>query len=684
MNADSLNIFFKNDLLHNILRYSDDFGACATHVTSQLREMVAVRLVALFERRPDGSFVMAGISPERRGSIFERDEALELIKLAALAPTPLWIRPGEGELGLSLAALGQGDSFVIPLHSHDEVQGVLLLLDMMETRGAAALLEAFHSISGLLALIMRNSFLYRHLEERVAERTRELLESSQFNRQIIESVNEGIIVHGPDLRYQVWNPFMERHSGLKAADVIGRHPREVFPDFSTEGLLERLKASLKGEIPEPKEIPLTAGGQTRWILDTCAPLLSVDGRIMGVITTVQDITERKKAEAERERLTEQLVAAQKLESVGRLAGGVAHDFNNMLSVILGHVELAQDGIEAGRPHQEDLEEIRKAAQRSADLTKQLLAFARKQTVAPVVLDLNEKITGMVKMLERLIGEDVDLLWLPGSKLWPVRMDPSQIDQVLTNLCVNARDAIPGVGRVTIESANLVIDDAHCGCQEGCLPGEYVRISVRDSGSGIAKAVLPHLFEPFFTTKAQGKGTGLGLATVFGIVKQNKGFIQVDSELGAGSTFSVYLPRHVSLEPQVLKETEKGKPSGGHGTILLVEDEPAILKMVTLMLEHLGYHVLRAGTALEALRTVEGYGEVIHLLMTDVVMPQMNGRDLFLALRTRRPDLRCLFMSGYTADVIAHHGVLDEGLAFIQKPFSMKDLDDKINRALETE
>ena len=398
----------------------------------------------------------------------------------------------------------------------------------------------------------------------------------------------------------------------------------------------------------------------------------------------QDITERRQAEAEKAKLEAQLQQAQKMESVGRLAGGVAHDFNNMLGVILGHAEMAVEKVDqAEESLRGNLEEIRKAAERSANLTRQLLAFARKQTVAPKVLDLNESVASMFKMLRRLVGEGVNLVWLPCVELYPVKVDPSQVDQILANLCVNARDAIGGVGKLTIETANCTFDDDYCATHAEVVPGDYVKLAVTDDGCGMDKATQDRLFEPFFTTKDLGKGTGLGLATVYGIVKQNNGFIKVDSEPGKGTTFEICLPRHVAGKAATVQSDPlTGPVARGRETILVVEDEPAILRMTKTMLERLGYAVLTASTPGEAIRVAGAHTDVIHLLITDVVMPEMNGRDLAKNLLTLYPALKRLFMSGYTADVIAHHGVLDEGVHFIQKPFSKKDLAARVSKALE--
>ena len=405
------------------------------------------------------------------------------------------------------------------------------------------------------------------------------------------------------------------------------------------------------------------------------PVRDSNGQFEYVVSVVRDITDRKK-------LQNQLNQAQKMESVGRLAGGVAHDFNNMLGVILGHTEMALEETDPATPLYADLHDIQQAAERSADLTRQLLAFARKQTIAPMVIDINDTVEGMLNMLHRLIGEDIDLLWQPGRNLQPVKIDPSQIDQILANLCVNARDAIDGVGKITIETDAKTIDEDYCHDHLGSLPGDYVLLEVSDDGCGMDKKILNHIFEPFFTTKEQGQGTGLGLASIYGIVKQNNGFINVYSEPGQGTTFKIYLPVCAAKSAGAAEKAPDLAVEHGKETILLVEDESAILKMTTTMLERLGYTVVAAATPGEAIHLAHEYQGRIDLLMTDVVLPEMNGRELAENLLSHYPDLKRLFMSGYTANVIAHHGVLDQGVHFIQKPFSKKDLGGKLREVLE--
>jgi len=423
------------------------------------------------------------------------------------------------------------------------------------------------------------------------------------------------------------------------------------------------------------------------------PLVFMDGTTHNMIVSTRliadsilvsffDITDLKKAQKEREKLQGQLYQSQKLEAIGTLAGGVAHDFNNMLGAIMGHTELAMNETDDEAPIREDLESILETAQRSTDLTRQLLAFARKQTIQPVAFELNESIEALLKMIRRLIGENIELAWLPGAAPCTIMMDPSQFDQLLINLCVNSKDAISDIGRIAIETDTVIFDEDYCETHVDCIPGEYALIAVSDNGCGMDKKTLDHIFEPFFTTKGEGRGTGMGLATVYGVVRQNEGFITVYSEPGEGTTFRIYLPHHA--EEAVSKRSEQVEeiPNSRGETILIVEDDPTLLKMSTKMLNRLGYSVISSDSPKEAIRTVEEKSAEINLVITDVIMPEMNGRDLADRIQTIQPDMKYLFMSGYTSDVIAHQGVLEKGVNFLQKPFSLKELAAKIRAVLD--
>ncbi len=487
---------------------------------------------------------------------------------------------------------------------------------------------------------------------------------------------EVIMITGIEGAIEYVNPAFENITGYTREEVIGKNPRILKSNEHDEEFYHQMWSKLtKGEVWSGRFVNKNKNGSLFTEEAIISPVLDEKGSIVNYVAVKRDITNELVLES-------QLRQSQKMEAVGRLAGGVAHDFNNMLGVILGHVDMILDQIDPAQSFYSDLDEIQKAAMRSADLTRQLLAYARKQTVMPKVINLNRTVVGMTRMLQRLIGEDIELIWLPGEKLWPVRIDPGQIDQILANLCVNGRDAIENVGKVTVETSNTVLDEEYCENSPGFVPGEYVMLAVSDDGCGIEPETLDNVFEPFFTTKDSGEGTGLGLATVYGAVKQNNGFINVYSEPEQGTTFRIYLPRYVA-EGDPLPERKKSIITGGKcETILLVEDEPAILKLVSRMLRKNGYKVLSAGTPDKAINLARATDRDIDLLMTDVIMPGMNGRDLAEEIKKIYPDLKCLFMSGYTANVIAHHGVLDEGVNFMQKPFSAVELSIKIREALE--
>jgi PAS domain S-box-containing protein len=470
--------------------------------------------------------------------------------------------------------------------------------------------------------------------------------------------------------------------GYTPEEMMGRPVWEFIVERESE---EAVKAKVRGDRGPGKAFERTyrrKDGTTVPVLIDELVIRDREGHIAGIRSTIQDITERKRAEEEREKLQAQFNQAQKMESVGRLAGGVAHDFNNMLAVVIGNTEMALLQTDPAAPIVNYLQGILKASQRSTDLVRQLLAFARKQTVQPRVVDLNDIIAEILKMLGRLIGENVRLDWLPGRELWAVKMDPGQIHQVLANLVVNSRDAITGSGVITLETRNALLDEGNGVAHPGAVPGEYVLLAVGDSGAGMSREVMAHIFEPFFSTKEMGRGTGLGLATVYGIVQQNNGFIEVESEEGKGTRFKIYLPRSETDKGAAQEEEKSEAPPGGTESVLMVEVEQAVLDAGKVMLESLGYTVLAAGTPQEAIRVADEHSGAMDLLLTDVVMPEMNCKELVEQVREIHPELKCLFMSGYTADIIARNGILDEGVNFLHKPFSMKELAAKVREAID--
>ncbi len=495
----------------------------------------------------------------------------------------------------------------------------------------------------------------------------------QWYRRLFELTPDAAFVTGEDGRFVDANATAIERYGYSREELLEMGPA----DLSPADLRDEVPARLRETMGKPMRFEwrhVTKDGRELTV-EVAATPVQPDGRRMA-LSLVRDVTEER-------HLQRQLIEARKMDAVGRLAGGIAHDFNNMLQTILGYTDLALTDLGEAHPQAAQLREIRAAAERSAELTRQLLAFARKQTVSPVPLELNEAVGGLLTMLQRLIGEDIDLLWQPCRESPRVEMDPAQLDQVLANLVVNARDAICDNGRVTIETALKTFDDAYCRTHAGFKPGRHAMLAVSDDGEGMDGETVQQVFEPFFSTRGDGEGAGLGLATVYGIVRQNDGFVNVYSEPGEGTTFRIYLP---VLEAEVPRDAEGAdsetpRPAAGGETVLLVEDEPALLKLAKALLTKLGYRVLAASRPSEALRLAEEHGDEIDMLLTDVVMPEMSGRMLWERLKQDRPDLPCLFMSGYTANVIAHHNVLDEGIHFLAKPFSPAELAGKLRDVL---
>lgn len=509
-----------------------------------------------------------------------------------------------------------------------------------------------------------------------------LRDSEERYRALVECGPDAILVNRDD-RFVLANAAALRLFGATAPEqLLGKTPYDLFHSDSHDVVRERTRRIREEGLAavRDEERIVRLDGTPVDVAVSAAPFEDRDGRAIHVV--LRDITDRKRAEAEREALREQFLQAQKLESVGRLAGGVAHDFNNKLMAILSYAQLCQLDLEPGHPLREYVDEIVACAKCSGDLTRQLLAFARKQTIEPEEVDLNSAVSGMLRMLQRLIGEDIHLVWRPGIGLWPTLMDPSQLDQILANLVVNGRDAIAGVGAITVETTNEVLDRAYCADHLDATPGDHVVLTVSDDGCGMDGTVKAHIFEPFFTTKEAGKGTGLGLATVYGIVKQNRGFVTVYSEPGQGTVFKIHLPRLVGGSGAIQKAQAEQPLPRGTETVLLVEDESALLRSAGLLLAELGYTVLAAASPTEALELAAGSPGQIHVLLTDVVMPEMNGRELQARIALMRPKVRCVYMSGYTADIIAHHGVLGGGASFLQKPFSLEQLARKLRKALD--
>jgi signal transduction histidine kinase len=531
----------------------------------------------------------------------------------------------------------------------------------------------------------------RLLEEKVTERTRELRtalveqlqtqaelqQNERFLSDIFFSIQDGISVLNHDLRIVRVNPVVEKWY-QHAMPLVGKLCHQAFHLSESPCEICPSRRTLEtGQVAFDTVPKRGSRGEVAGSLELYTfPLRNAEtGEVTGLIEYVRDITDKRTLE-------EQFRQAQKMEAVGRLAGGVAHDFNNLLTVISGNVEMGLMTVGELDPIRNVLDEIGKAADRASALTRQLLAFSRKQTMTPRVINLNLTIANMDKMLRRIIGEDVDLLTVPGEQLWSVFVDPGLIEQVIVNLVVNARDAMPKGGNLTIETANVAVSEEYQATHPIVKPGNYVMLAISDTGEGIPENIRPLIFEPFFTTKEAGRGTGLGLATVYGIVKQSNGYIWVYSEIGQGTTFKTYLPMAAAEAEKIEKQEELAEMPRGSETILVVEDEDGVRELVYRILKEQGYSVMDARNGADALTMCRQMKEPVDLVITDVVMPQMNGAELITELRNIWHKFKALYMSGYTGDAIVHNGVLDPGTPYLQKPFLPIQLARKVREILD--
>jgi PAS domain S-box-containing protein len=511
-------------------------------------------------------------------------------------------------------------------------------------------------------------------EERRAQAA--LRESEARHRNIVESSLVGVWTVDARFRISFSNRRFAEMLGTTPEQLIGRPVLDlVVPEERNEAQVRQARR-MAGIAEVHERGYLRLDGKPVTVQISSVPLFAADGTFAGATNTVLDLTERRNLE-------QQLLQAQKMEAVGRLAGGVAHDFNNMLTVIMGYAALLNTQIAPEDSRHAAVEQIQRAAQRSEELTRRLLAFSRKQVLRPRIVAINAAIRDMEPMLQRLLGEDSELLVRLGAASPPVRVDPGQLEQVMMNLTVNASDAMPGGGRLTVESSELTLERSQLREQADAVPGRYVLIAVSDTGIGMDKATQEHIFEPFFTTKELGKGTGLGLSTVYGIVRQSGGYVRVQSEPGQGATFQIFLPVADGGHVAVPESLQLQAAPGGSETILLVEDEEAVRTLVRLVLTDGGYRVLEASGPREALALHERYSGSIHLLLTDVAMPEMSGRELAERLRPLAPGMKVIFMSGYTEDAVLRNGAFAPGTAFLSKPVLPADLKRKVRGVLDS-
>jgi len=523
------------------------------------------------------------------------------------------------------------------------------------------------TIHGIMSILMDVT------ERKAAEESRARLSMA------VEQAGESIIVTDTSGAIRYVNPAFERITGYDRTEVVGRNPRFLKSGRHDAAFYRNMWETIgRGEVWRGTFFNRRKDGTLYEEDAVISPVRDPSGQVVNYVGVKRDVTEVR-------RMEERLRQSQKMEAVGRLAGGVAHDFNNLLTAISGYSDLLLHRLPAYSTLRRDVEEIRRAGDRAAGLTRQLLAFSRRQVLQPRILDLNAVVTTMERMLRRLIGEDIELSTDLSPSLGHVKADPGQLEQVIVNLVVNARDAMPDGGRITIGTIDVDLSPSYSNAHPGVRPGPHVLLSVTDTGLGMSDETQAHLFEPFFTTKERGKGTGLGLATVYGIVQQSGGHIRVNSAAGSGATFLIYLPR-VETRGDDVPGADRPflpHPSPGTETVLLVEDEEVVRRLAREILINNGYQVLDAGNGREALLISEAHRGEIHLLLTDVVMPRLGGRELVERIRPLRPDMRILYMSGYTDDAILRHGVLEEEVPFLQKPFTSEALARKVREVLDS-
>jgi PAS domain S-box-containing protein len=497
-------------------------------------------------------------------------------------------------------------------------------------------------------------------------------ESEKEKAIILDSLSELVTYMDKDLNIVWGNNAAAESVGLKPEELIGRQCYELW--HQREEPCENCPVLESIDTGELQRAEMTSPDGRKWLVRG-APVKDEDDEVVGVVESTLNITEQK-------RLEERLIQSQKMETVGRLAGGVAHDFNNLLTAIIGYANFVKDKLLPLDPKREDIKQILNAAERAVMLTDRLLAFSRRRPIKPKVINLNNLILEIDKMLRRVITEDIELVTISGDDLGSVRADPGSIEQVIVNLVVNARDAMPKGGKITIKTDNVTMDENFTQEHMGSREGEYVRISIRDTGIGMPKEVIYHAFEPFFTTKGEGEGTGLGLSTVYGLVKQHNGYISLDSLPGKGTIADVYLPRvYEEAEKISMKEKDESLPEGNE-TILFVEDEGLVRSFGIRVLKRLGYNVISASDGEEALNFAREHDGNIHLLLTDLVMPNIDGKELAKRLKEERPNIKVLYVSGYSSEITMQHGVLSDETNFLQKPFTIENLAQKVREVLD--
>jgi PAS domain S-box-containing protein len=674
MTTDVLLTVLKNDLLANILAHAANLEACASFISLQLREIIAARLVALYERLPSGEYRPVAVCPERRTALLGEDGYRRLIHLAATCDEPTMLVPGEEEPGRLLAALGLRQSFVVPLSVENENYGLLLLLDIMDDRGLHHILEDLRSISGLLSLVFKTSYLYRNMERLVVARSDALLASEARAAQILQTAMDGFWCLDANGRITEVNDAYCQMSGYSRDELmamsidnleISHHPNEIDTNIRNVLTGKHLRFEGQHRRKDGSSFHVEVSVQQR------------HGHSGEMFAFLRDISAQKHHEAEREQLQRRLQQAEKMEAIGTLAGGIAHDFNNILGAVIGYAEIALDDSPPGSPVANDVAQILKAGNRAKELVKQILAFSRQSALQPIPLFPAMLIKEALKLLRSSLPTTIAIDLALDPEAGPVLADPGQLHQIIMNLGTNALHAMEergGTLAITLENTALANN------QFGLAPGDYIRLAVADTGCGISPAIRERIFDPYFTTKEVGKGTGMGLAIVHGIVESYGGSISCDQRHGGGTVFTILLPRTAADMPGEAERIEKTPTGKEH--ILLIDDEEMLVEMGKHLLERLGYRVTTRTSSLEALTTFQNQPDLFDLVITDHTMSGMTGADLARRMLQLRPTLPIILCTGYS-DQITENKAKSLGIrGFALKPLTRKDIADLIRTVLD--
>lgn len=674
MTPDPLLLNLKIDLLANIIEYAGDIKKCADNITSQIREIIGTQIVAFFELSPQGDYNLISACPYRKGDIFNRALTKNLITQAGLFDEAMLVKPGEEKIGQIIADLGLRESFFVPLRVKDESFGMLVLLDLMDNQGIAHILEALQDISGLLSVVLKNSFLYRNMETLVEQRTSKLMESESRSRIILQTAMDGFWRVDSRGRLLEVNDAYCKMVGYDHAELLTMTIHQLEANESAQEIDNHIREVLSGETGcfETRHLRKDGGYVT---LEVCNQV-HCEGDTKEIVVFLRDITDRKRMDEERKKMQVQLQQSQKMEAIGTLAGGIAHDFNNILGAIIGYAEMIRDDCQPDTTTAHDIQQVLKAGNRAKELVKQILAFSRRTEIKKIPIQPAIIVKEAINLLRSSLPSTISIEMAIDPQAGIILGDPSQIHQIIMNLFTNAFHAMEmkgGTISVSLQKKVLLQDNFS-------QPKNFIQLSIRDTGVGISPEILGQIFDPYFTTKPIDQGTGMGLAMVHGIVQSYGGSIVCDSRLEEGTVFHITLP---AIEDHALIEDKsRGQLSVGKERILLIDDERMLLDMGKTMLERLGYHVTAKNNSFEALAAFQNEPEVFDLVITDQTMPGMTGSDLSRCILQIRPDIPIILCTGYSS-IIAEEKAKALGIkGFIMKPFSKKDISTVIRKILD--